>query len=122
MDVLEHFFKSDYWQNTWEELELEIVTFENLGLDRRSPDSLVWRTCQDQQIVLVTANRNQEGSDSLEATIRAFNKINSLPVFTLANPDRILVDRDYADLVAERMLDRLIEIDKFLGAGRIWLP
>jgi hypothetical protein len=37
----------------------------------------------------------------------------------LANPNRVLQDRLYAELVAERLLEKLVAIDDFRGAGRL---
>ncbi|HEY1858722.1 MAG TPA: hypothetical protein VGG61_00095, partial [Gemmataceae bacterium] len=50
-----------------------------------SPDSLVWETCQQRDLVLLTDNRNQDDSASLEATIRLRNAANCLPVLTIEN-------------------------------------
>jgi len=83
---------------------------------------VVWQTCQREDLVLLTANRNLEGEDSLEATLRAFNTLTSLPVLTLSTPAKILRDRDYAVRVADRLLEVLFEIERHLGAGRLYLP
>jgi hypothetical protein len=54
--------------------------------------------------------------------IRGQNLPDSLPVVTLANPQRILRDRHYAEKVAERLLERLIAIEDFRGTGRLYVP
>lgn len=46
----------------------------------------------------------------------------SLPIVTIANPDRVLRDRVYAETVAEQLLEKLIAIDDFRGAGRLYVP
>jgi hypothetical protein len=46
----------------------------------------------------------------------------SLPVITLANPQRIMRDRLYAEMAATRLLEQLIAIDDFRGAGRLFVP
>lgn len=81
--------------------------------------------CQHKELVLITANRNHDGEDSLEATIRRENTPHSLPVLTLADADRILFilfDPVYADHVAEKLLQYLLEIDLVRGTGRLYLP
>ncbi len=113
---------SDTWRDLWDPLGLQVFDFGALGLSDRSPDSLIWRTCQREQLVLITANRNEEGPDSLEATIRDENQPDSLPVVTIANANRVLHDRNYAEMVAERLLDYLIRIDEVRGTGRIYVP
>ena len=50
------------------------------------------------------------------------NQPHSLPAITIADPDRVLKDRPYAEQLAERLLERLIAIDDFRGAGRIYVP
>ena len=71
---------------------------------------------------MVTGNRNDDVPDSLEATIRAENLPSSLPVITIANANRVLQDRVYAEKVAESLLDYLLRIDEVRGAGRLYVP
>jgi len=82
----------------------------------------VWEACQREQVILLTANRNDDGPDSLEATIQQHNTPASLPVFTLANEQRVLRDRLYAEAVADRLLELLFDIDSYRGTGRLYLP
>src|SRR5262249_53308315 len=83
-------WSSDAWRDIWSALRLSVVSFPALGLSYDAPDSLIWRTCQREQLVLLTGNRNHRGPDSLEATIRLENQPDSLPVITIADPDRVL--------------------------------
>ena len=106
----------------WQHLNLTAPTFAELGLHPRSADTDVWRRCQEEQLVLITANRNDDGPDSLEATIRTHGTSQSLPVFTLADANRVLSERSYAELVADRLLEYLCDIDNLRGAGRLYLP
>ena len=46
----------------------------------------------------------------------------SLPVFTLANPERVLHDKASVELIAETLLERWLDIDLYRGVGRIYLP
>jgi len=127
-DVEGHFaalveiWESDEWLEFWMSLNIRIQTFETLGLSRHVPDSEIWTLCQSEQVVLVTGNRNDDGPDSLESTIRRHNDVKCLPVFTLANPNRILLDREYAARAAELLLDYLLRIDEFRGCGRVFVP
>jgi hypothetical protein len=106
----------------WMALNLRILGFADLGLTREAPDSVIWQVCQDREFVLITGNRNQRGADSLEATLRARNAANHLPVLTLSDRDQILRNSEYADRVVLRMLDYLIDIENLRGTGRLWLP
>jgi len=122
LDALLAVINSDEWRELWQALGLGIVTFESLELARDAPDALVWDTCQANEVVLVTGNRNDDGPESLEATIRLRNQERSLPVFTLVHPDRIRPGGPESILAAVKLLEHLLEIDRYRGAGRIWLP
>jgi hypothetical protein len=106
----------------WEFLRLAQVSFADLGLPPGASDREVWEVCQREQVVLVTANRNDAGPESLESTIQHQNTPQSLPVFTLANDQRVLRDRQYAETVANRLIEALFDIDSYRGTGRIYLP
>jgi len=45
---------------------IELVTFADVGLPADSEDRIVWRFAQANQMLLLTANRNAKGEDSLE--------------------------------------------------------
>ena len=114
------------WNEFWMDLEMAIVAFADIGLSATDPDHLVWRTCQREQIALITGNRNLDDPTSLEATIRNESQADSLPVFTIGTVDRILTDRAYAERVASDLLESLIQIKEnprsILGSGRVYLP
>src|SRR5262249_51191582 len=94
----------------WEHLACGMPTFEELGLARDSSDLLVWRTCQHHQLVLLTANRNDEGEETLEWVIRTLNRPESLPVLTLAGANRFLWDPEYRQRVADKVLEHLFDM------------
>lgn len=98
------------------------VFFPHLGLAADTADSVLWRVCQERQLVLLTANRNHDGPDSLEATIRAGNTPDSLPVLTVSNAQRLQHSRDYVERVVEQFLDYLLKIEQIRGKGRLYLP
>lgn len=115
-------WQSEYWREIWDGMNLTLHTLAEMGLDHDSPDTLVWQTCQDSQLVLLTANRNDDGPSSLAAAIRADRSSTSLPVITLADATRAAADPAYVRRAAERMLDYLDMIDKVRGAGRLFIP
>jgi hypothetical protein len=110
------------WREIWNDLNLHVLTFAALGLAPQTSDAVLWQACQQHELTLITNNRNGCGPDSLEATMRVHNTPRSLPVFTLANPDRVLHDPRYRDRVAERLLEYLLDIDNYRGTGRLYLP
>jgi len=110
------------WVEFWEDLRLVALHFEDVGLVPESSDLEVWLRCQTEGLVLITANRNYAGSDSLEATLRDHNRPTSLPVFTIADIDKLNNSRSYAEMVVEKMLDYLQRIEELRGTGRLFVP
>ncbi len=110
------------WYDIWESTAFETQSFARLGIAENATDSELWRLCQENDIVLITANRNAEGDDSLEAVIRQGAGGPSLPVLTIADPDRVMVSRGYAERVASSVLDYLLDMDKLRGVGRLYVP
>ena len=91
------------WREFWDHLDLRHVNFEDVGLDPADTDAVVWHQCQRLRIFLLTNNRNDDGPDSLETTIRTSNTLQSLPVFTIGDADNILTGNQYADRVIDRL-------------------
>ena len=110
----------------WERLSLKISTFQEIGLNAKDSDRIVWNRCQQFKLVLITENRNNDGVDSLQATIADSNLPHSLPVITVASAVRVMNDRDYGELIARGLLDYLFDIREYpellLGTGRQFLP
>ena len=120
--ILQRLFADTSRGELWAFLSLEILTFNDLGLALDISDRYLWQICQQHDLVLITANRNADGPESLEATIQELNTPLSLPVVTLANVERIRRDRQYAEQVADQILDLLFDIDNLLGTGRLFVP
>jgi hypothetical protein len=114
--------ESDSWREFWFPLNLRLRTFRELELPDTVSDAQLWHLCQEQQIILLTANRNADGPESLEVMLRTCNKPESLPVFTIADPERVLHSKKHAERVAARLLDYLLVIDSVRGTGRLYLP
>jgi hypothetical protein len=110
------------WVGLWHDLECVLCTFEDFDLADNATDAMIWQICQDHNILMITGNRNAEGPESLEMTIRQRNTPYCLPVLTLADPDRIQHDRQYAEAVVERLFDILIDPDALRGTGRLYVP
>ena len=94
------------WAEFWIELGLVLMHFDELGLSPDASDLVIWQTCQREQLVLITDNRNQDDPESLEATIRQHNQTDSLPVFTIADLAKFQSDHHYADRVLKRLFDQ----------------
>jgi hypothetical protein len=122
LQLLIRIWSSGEWNEIWIALSCQIETFQRMGISTTSLDVDIWRLCQERQIVLITGNRNAESEDSLEATIRREGNVNSLPVLTISDPDRMYRDRQYATDVAERAIDYLQTINDLRGTGRLFVP
>jgi hypothetical protein len=100
---------------------LQLVTFDQVGLPVDSDDRTVWRFAQTQGMILLTHNRNMSDADSLEQTLREENMPTSLPVITVGRAER-LRERTYRERCAVRLVEIVLEIDQYLGAGRLFIP
>lgn len=106
----------------WIELiSIQFVTFREVGLSMESSDRIVWRYAQENQMMILTANRNMKGEDSLEQVMREENTANSFPVLTIGSLDR-LDEADYRERCVERLIEIVLDIDNYKGAGRLFIP
>ena len=107
----------------WLELvSIRFVSFEQVELTVNSSDRVVWRVAQANQMILLTANRKMKGKDALEKVLREENTSNSLPVITIGNADRVLDEREYRDQCVDRLLEIVIDIENYIGVGRLFIP
>lgn len=100
---------------------LRRITFDMVGLPPNSPDRLVWRFAQAQGLLLLTNNRNAKGKDSLQQTIGEESSTALLPVLTIGNRRRV-ADPAYRFRCAERLVEVALYPERYLGAGRIFIP
>ena len=120
--LLLRLFHHESRRELWHFLNLAVLTFEDLALAPDATDEEVWHVCQKAEAILITANRNADGEESLQTIILSHLTPESLPVFTLANMERIRRDRRYAEEVADRLLDLLFDIENLRGTGRVFVP
>ena len=107
----------------WVELlELRLATFAELGLAQDNSDREVWRRSQELGMLPLTDNRNNEGSDSLEQTLLDEFSPASLPVLTVGSSERLRADRHYRQACAERMVEILVDLDRYMGTPRLYIP
>jgi hypothetical protein len=122
IEALVNQMQSGIWAEFWTALGLEFKRFGDVGLSLDAPDLVIWQTCQTEQLILITDNRNKKSHDSLETTIRQCNQPNSLPVFTISDMTAFSTSRTYAEKVLEHLYDYLLRIDEVRGTGRLYLP
>jgi hypothetical protein len=95
--------------------------FHEVGLPLNSTDREVWRYAQAHQLVLMTGNRRTKGEHSLEQVIREENTPTALPVITVAQVNR-LDERGYRERCSSRLIEIMLDIDRYVGVGRIFIP
>lgn len=103
-------------------ISIQFVTFQEIGLAIESSDRIVWQLAQTQQMILLTANRSMKGTDSLEQVMREENQPTSLPVITIGNANRLLVDFEYREKCAEKLIEITVDIEDYNGTRRIFIP
>ncbi len=109
-------------QGWLEVLPIRFVSFQEIELSIDSNDRIVWRVAQANQMILLTANRKMKGKNALEKVLREENKSDSLPVITIGNAERVLDERTYRDQCVDRLLEIAIDIENYLGVGRLFIP
>ncbi|HEY9647365.1 MAG TPA: ACP S-malonyltransferase [Chroococcidiopsis sp.] len=109
-------------QGWLELLPIRFVTFKEINLSIDSNDRVVWRTAQANQMILLTANRSMKGEDSLEQVLREENKVDSFPVITIGDADRLLAERFYRNRCVDRILEIVLDIETWMGVGRLFIP
>lgn len=100
---------------------IEMLIFDQVGLSENCSDKEIWHFAQKHKMILLTANRRMNEEDSLEGTIRKYNTTTSLPVLTIGNPDRIM-EKPYRETCAMRILEICLDLENFVGTGRIFIP
>lgn len=103
-------------------VSIQFVTFAEMELSINSDDRVVWRLAQENQMILLTANRSMKGKNSLEQVMREENTAISLPVITIGNADRLLNDSEYRERCVERLIEIVLNIDDYRGSMRIFIP
>ncbi len=116
--LLSGMFNSGRWSELF---PIRFITFREAGLPFDSSDRTVWRFAQDNQMLLLTDNRNMKGTDSLEQTLSEENTLTSLPVLTIGNTAR-LAEREYREKCAIRLAEIIYDLEKYKGTRRLFIP
>jgi len=110
---------SDGWLDL---ISIRFTTFKEIDLSTDSNDRIVWRLAQENRMILLSANRNMKGEDSLEQVLREDNTPDSLPIVTIGNLDRFSSEPSYRSRCADRIIEILLDIENYMGVGRIFIP
>ncbi len=103
---------------------LAVATFVDLGIAANADDRFLWTYCQENGWLLFTDNRNDDGEDSLKATLDERWKEGCLPVVTLASKARFERDSVYRELVVEHVAEILLGASEgeYRSYPRIYVP
>ncbi|MBW4691894.1 MAG: ACP S-malonyltransferase [Lyngbya sp. HA4199-MV5] len=102
-------------------LPIRFIGFEEVGLLENSSDRLVWQVAQANQMIVLTANRNMKGDDSLEQVIREENTLQSFPIVTISNKEK-LDEQIYRERCPNRLVEILFDVDNYMRVGRVYIP
>jgi hypothetical protein len=86
--------ETSVWREVWSALRLELKPFSELGLVPRFAGSNHYRK---------------------QSTLKPSRS-------KFADADRILESRPYAELVVERLLEIILDIENLRGTGRLYVP
>ena len=116
------FIEEGLKETGWSELiRVEFKRLRDYGLPANLPDQDIWRFVQTHRFLLITNNRNNEDETSLQATMRRENTLDSLPIITVSDKNA-LIQSDYRQRVAHRLAEIIVDLENYLGAGRLFVP
>ncbi len=116
------FLEAGLRETGWDQLiRCEFKRLRDFGLPQDFSDQEIWRFVQEHQLLLITNNRNQEDETSLQATILRENTLTAWPIITVSDKDALL-QTDYRQRVVQRLVEIIVDLDNYLGAGRLFVP
>lgn len=116
------FIEQGLKETGWDQLiQFRFTRLRDYGFPDNLPDQEIWRFVQTQRLLLVTNNRNSENETSLQATLRRESTFTSLPVVTVSNKDD-LIQTEYRQRVAHSLASIVIDLENYLGTGRVFIP
>ena len=116
------FLQAGLAETGWDQaLDIEFKRLRDFGLPEDSTDQEIWSYVQQEHLLLITNNRNRDHETSLEAVIERENRSDLLPVLTISE-QASLIRPDYRQRVADKLALIIIDLENYLGTGRIFLP
>jgi hypothetical protein len=111
------------WRETgWDQyLHLEFRRLRDLNIPNDATDQAIWHYVQREHFLLLTNNRNREDAMSLQATIERENTQDSLPVLTISDKDKLVLPA-YRQQAAHKLAAVIIDLEYYLGVGRVFIP
>jgi hypothetical protein len=116
--------QSEGWVELLADLQGDIrfIQFEEVNLPENYSDLDLWKFAQSRQMIILTADRRtKDGTTSLEYVISKNNTLESLPVITVSNKERMR-DKSYRLSCAARLIEICLDLSNCLGVGRLYIP
>ncbi len=103
---------------------IRFESFRDHGLASGLDDRSLWNYCQDEGFVLLTYDKNNDGPNSLQATMEDSWIVGRLPVITVSNQNQFARDGAYAVRVASSIAEILFggREGEVLDWPRIFVP
>lgn len=116
------FFEAGLRETGWDkDLSIEFKRLRDLNLPEDSTDREIWHYVQRERLLLVTNNRNRDNEDSLQTVVENENTSDSMPVLTISDQTKLIVP-EYRQQVVDKLAAVIIDLENYLGTGRIYLP
>jgi hypothetical protein len=121
VSMFRRILESPAWVNMRATLELQFIELKDVALPADAPDVAVWQRSQEVGALLITGNRSS-GEGFLDHTIAEQAGPASLPVLTIGDPRRVILDSVYARECTLSLLDFVERIATLRDTGRLFLP
>ena len=104
-------------------LDIQVIHFRNINLPADAMDKEVWQCCQDNHYYLLTGNRSaKDKADSLHQILKRFGDATSIPVLTVGDLQRVLIDDAYCEACAEAIGEIMLDETLYIGTPRLYIP
>lgn len=122
LEGIDVFLAAGLQETGWDQLiQFHFTRLRDYGLPDNLTDQEIWRFAQKHQLLLVTNNRNDENEASLQATMLRENRADALPIVTVSDKDSLAL-AEYRQRVAHSLAAIMIDLENYLGAGRLFVP
>jgi hypothetical protein len=116
------FLKVGWRETGWDQyLHLEFRRLRDLNISNDATDQAIWHYVQREHCLLLTNNRNREDAMSLQATSERENPQDSQPGLTVSDKDKLVLPA-YRQQAAHKLAAVIIDLEHYLGVGRVFIP
>ncbi len=122
LEGFDDYFEAGLRETGWDQdLTFIFKRLRDYDLPDDHPDQEIWRFAQQQQLWLLTNNRNSDDDTSLQATIKRENTPDSLPVITVSDKNKLVLAK-YRQQAVNGLVEIVISPERYCGTGRLFIP